>query len=193
MTAAPGLERIMPTRCRESSSMSVEEHKAMAPRRVVCAVITASDTRTEETDDAGRYVTEALRRAGHQVTYYAVVRDEEEAVRGALEEALDKASVVIINGGTGLTPRDVTIETVEPLMEKRLEGFGELFRWLSYREIGSAAMMSRALAGVVRGCFVACLPGSPAAVRLGMEKLLLPELGHIVQQVRAGQESHEHH
>jgi molybdenum cofactor biosynthesis protein B len=166
--------------------MSVEEHKAEAPRSVHCAVITASDTRTEETDDAGQYVREALQQAGHEVTYYAVVKDEREAIRRAVEEALGRASVVIINGGTGLTPRDITIETLEPMMEKRLEGFGELFRWLSYQEIGSAAMMSRAMAGVVRGCLVACLPGSPAAVRLAVEKLLLPELGHIVQQLQVG-------
>jgi molybdenum cofactor biosynthesis protein B len=173
--------------------MSVEEHKARAPRRVSCAVITASDTRTEETDDAGRYVQEALQGAGHEVTYYAVVRDERDAIRKSVEEALDRADVIIINGGTGLTPRDVTIETLEPMLEKRLEGFGELFRWLSYGEIGSAAMMSRAMAGVVRGRFVACLPGSPKAVRLAVEKLLLPELGHIVQQLRPGHGRREHH
>ncbi|MFQ5838557.1 MAG: molybdenum cofactor biosynthesis protein B [Thermoplasmata archaeon] len=172
--------------------MSVEEHKARAPKEVPCAVITASDTRTPETDDAGQYVRGSLERAGHSVTYYAVVKDEKEAILGALEEALRAAAVVIINGGTGLAPRDVTIEAVETRLDKRLEGFGEIFRWLSYQEIGSSAMMSRAMAGVIGEHFVACLPGSPRAVRLAVDKLLLPELGHIVQQVRAGRRGGGH-
>lgn len=166
--------------------MSVEEHKARAPERIRCAVVTASTSRTEETDEAGQFVRRALSDAGHNVVYYRVVKDDPVAIGVAVAEGLEQASVVIVNGGTGLAPGDVTIETVEPLLEKRLDGFGELFRWLSHEEIGSAAMMSRALAGVTRGRFVACLPGSPAAVRLALEKLLLPELGHIVQQLAAG-------
>ncbi len=174
--------------------MSVEEHKAWAPRRVSCAVITASDSRTEESDDAGRYVQQALTDAGHEVTFYSVVKDEEGAIKAALGRAMERASVIIVNGGTGLAPRDVTIETVEPLIEKRLEEFGEIFRWLSYQDIGSAAIMSRALAGVVGDRFVACLPGAPKADRLAVEKLLLPEIGHIVQQLqrKSGDEEHGH-
>ncbi len=175
--------------------MSVEEHKAHAPRQVSCGVITASNSRTEATDDAGQYVQRALREAGHQVTYYSVVKDEKEAIRRALEAALETASAVIINGGTGLAPTDVTIESVEPLFDKKLEGFGEIFRSLSYRDIGSPAIMTRAMAGVFQGRFVVCLPGSPQAVRLAVEKLLLPELGHIVQQLRSGgrKEPPSHH
>lgn len=169
----------------------MEEHKAQAPSHLSCAVITASNTRTEKTDDSGRYAQRALRDAGHRVAFYAVVKDESDALRGALETALGKASVVIVNGGTGLSPTDVTIETVAPLLDKRMDGFGELFRWLSYRDIGSAAILSRALAGVIGEAFVACLPGSPGAVRLALEEVLLPELGHIVQQIsRAGAHHH---
>ncbi len=145
-----------------------------------CGVITVSNSRTEATDDTGRGIREALERAGHMVAFYAVVKDDVAAIRGTLEEALREADVVLTNGGTGLAPTDVTLEALEPLWSKRLEGFGEIFRWLSYREIGTPAMMSRAAAGVIQGGFVACLPGSPSGARMAVEQVLLPELGHIV-------------
>ncbi len=164
----------------------VAQHRSHGPSTVPCAVITASDSRTEATDDTGRYIREALASAGHGVEFYGVVRDDVEAIRGAVGRALGVARVVILNGGTGLAPRDVTLEALEPLWSKRMEGFGELFRMLSYRQVGSAAMMSRAAAGIVGEGFVACLPGSPAAARLAMEQLLLPELGHIAGLIEGG-------
>ncbi len=171
--------------------MSVEEHKARAPTHLAVAVITASNTRTEETDDAGRYAQGALRDAGHEIAFYAVVKDDSWEIREALEAALPQASVVIVSGGTGLSPTDVTIETIAPLFQKELDGFGELFRSSSYQDIGTSAIMSRATAGVIEGKFVVCLPGSPKAVRLAMEKILLAELGHIVEQLSGGPHGHE--
>lgn len=167
--------------------MAAEKHKAHAPRSVRCGVITASNTRTPETDTAGQYLQDALRAAGHEVTFYRVVKDDEGAIGEALEEALEAAWVVLISGGTGLAPTDVTIEAVGPYLEKRMEGFGEVFRWLSFQEIGTAAILSRATAGVARGRFVACLPGAPKAVRLALEKVLLPELGHVAHQLGLGE------
>jgi molybdenum cofactor biosynthesis protein B len=171
--------------------MSIDEHKARAPKHLSVGVITASNTRTEETDDSGRYAQEALRNAGHEVAFYAVVKDDGWEIREALDAALPQSSVVILSGGTGLSPTDVTIETVAPLFEKELDGFGELFRSLSYQDIGTPAIMSRATAGVVEGTLVVCLPGSPKAVRLAMEEILLDELGHIVEQLSAGPHGHE--
>ncbi|MFQ5907528.1 MAG: molybdenum cofactor biosynthesis protein B [Thermoplasmata archaeon] len=170
--------------------MSVEEHRARAPKHLAVGVITASNTRTEETDDSGQYAQEALRDAGHKVAFYAVVRDDPREIREALDAALPQASVVIVSGGTGLSPTDVTIETIAPLLQKEIDGFGEIFRALSYEEIGTPAMLSRATAGVIDGKLVACLPGSPEAVRLAMEALLLPELGHIVEQITSGPHGH---
>ncbi len=170
--------------------MSVEEHKARAPKHLSVGLITASNTRTEETDDSGRYAQEALRNAGHQVAFYAVVKDDAWEIREALDRALPQSSVVIMSGGTGLSPTDVTIETVAPLFQKKLDGFGEIFRSLSYQDIGTAAIMSRATAGVIDGKLVVCLPGSPQAVRLAMEKILLAEMGHIVEQLVGGQHGH---
>ena len=170
--------------------MSVEEHKARAPRHLSVGVITASNTRTEETDDAGRYAREALRDAGHEVAFYAVVKDDVREIREALDAALPLASVVIVSGGTGISPTDVTIETIAPLFQKELDGFGEIFRSLSYQDIGTSAIMSRATAGVIEGKLVVCLPGSPKAVRLAMEEILLAELGHIVEQLAGGPHGH---
>lgn len=163
--------------------MGEAHHKAHAPSRVRCAVITASSTRTAEDDAAGRLLQDLLAEAGHPVAFYRVVPDDVAAIQAAVREAAEAARVVLVTGGTGLAPTDVTVEAVTPLLDRRLPGFGELFRWLSYQEIGTAAILSRALAGVVEGRFVACLPGSPAGARLALEQVLLPELGHIVQQI----------
>ncbi|PYR32303.1 MAG: molybdenum cofactor biosynthesis protein [Acidobacteria bacterium] len=164
--------------------MSHVEHKATAPRSVRCYVITISDTRTEETDTAGRAIAELLRGAGHQVVGRTIVKDDPGFVRGAIERQLADPNVqaVITTGGTGISSRDSTYEAVSALLWKRLDGFGELFRMLSYEQIGSAAALSRACAGLVAGRVVVALPGSEAAVRLAMERLLIPELGHLVRE-----------
>jgi molybdenum cofactor biosynthesis protein B len=164
--------------------MSQEEHKAHAPRSVRCFIVTVSDTRTEATDTSGRAIIDLLTAAGHVVAGRAIVKDDAEMVRGTLERQLAIADVqaIITTGGTGVTARDSTYEVVSSLLQKRLDGFGELFRMLSFQQVGPAAMMSRACAGIVAGHVVVSLPGSEAAVRLALERLLIPELGHLVQQ-----------
>ncbi len=162
-----------------------EEHKASAPRSVGCFVITVSDTKTPETDTSGRLIRELLVAAGHQVAGSAIVRDEPTEVTRLVREAcVNRAvQVVILTGGTGITSRDSTFEAVDGLLDKRLPGFGELFRMLSYQDIGAAALLSRAQMGVHARTIVASLPGSPNACRLALEKLLLPELGHLVREL----------
>ena len=164
--------------------MSQAEHKARAPRSVSCFIVTVSDTRTEATDTSGRAIADLLTAAGHAVAGRTIVKDEAELVRGTLERQLASADVqaIITTGGTGITARDSTYEVVTGLLQKRLDGFGELFRMLSFEQIGPAAMMSRACAGLVAGHIVISLPGSEAAVRLAMERLVIPELGHLVEQ-----------
>jgi molybdenum cofactor biosynthesis protein B len=165
--------------------MSVGEHKAHAPASVSCFVLTVSDTRTAETDTSGRAIRELLEHAGHQVAASALVRDDPEQVTAIVRRQLaDPATrVIITTGGTGITSRDGTFEAVDRLFEKRLTGFGELFRTLSFQEIGSAAMLSRATAGTVGPKAIFVLPGSESAVRLAMARLIVPELGHVVQQL----------
>jgi molybdenum cofactor biosynthesis protein B len=161
------------------------EHKAQAPASVACFVLTVSDTRTEANDTGGRAIRELLEAAGHSVSGHMIVSDEPAQVALVVRERLsDPATqVVITTGGTGISARDTTFEAVTGLFDKRLDGFGELFRMMSFSAIGSAAMMSRATAGTVGRKAIFVLPGSPAAVRLAMEKLIVPELGHIVQQL----------
>lgn len=142
-------------------------------------MVSASDTRTEATDESGRLVREHLAGAGHEVACYEVVTDDPGQIRRAVAQAVAQFDGVVITGGSGIAPRDSTIEAIRPLLDRELEGFGELFRMLSYQEIGSKAWLSRALAGVSNGRLVVALPGSPAACRLAMEKLVVPELGHI--------------
>ncbi len=142
-------------------------------------MITASDSRTAATDESGRLVKELLTAAGHRVGYYEIIPDEPERIRSAIGANLPRLDALIISGGTGIAARDSTFEAVRSLLDKELEGFGELFRMLSYQEIGPAAFLSRATAGVSRGKLLVSLPGSPQACRLGLERLLLPELGHI--------------
>ena len=163
--------------------MSKELHKAAGPVSVRVAVLTVSDTRTEATDTSGAAIVALLEQAGHQVTARALVKDEPADVTAFVAAQLrGDVQVIITTGGTGITSRDSTYEAITDLLEKRLDGFGELFRMLSYADIGSAAMMSRACAGLARGRVVITLPGSEGAVRLAMTKLVLPELGHLVQQ-----------
>ncbi len=161
-------------------------HREAAPEDVPTAVVTVSDTRDLESDTGGRLVEEMLRGAGQSVTGRRIVKDEPAAIRDALEAALADpgARAVIFTGGTGIAPRDVTPDTLEPLLERVIPGFGELFRMLSYEDIGSAALLSRALAGLRGGKVVFVIPGSRGAVRLAMEKLILPELGHLAGEAR---------
>jgi molybdopterin adenylyltransferase len=160
------------------------EHKATAPASVGCYVVTVSDTRTEETDTGGRAIVELLTAAGHRIIGRSLVRDDPEQLRDAIGRQLANpdVQVVVTTGGTGITSRDCTYEAVRSMLWKQLEGFGELFRMLSYEEIGSGAIMSRAVAGTVAGRIIVSLPGSEGAVRLALEKLLIPELGHLVRE-----------
>ena len=164
------------------SSVSAEHHKAHSPRSVRVFVLTISDSRTEDSDTSGKLAMELLHAAGHTLAGYRLVKDEPievaALVRGIAADGL--ADVVVSSGGTGVSRRDSTYEAIDSLLDKRLDGFGELFRMLSYQEIGSAAMLSRAVGGLHEGVVVFALPGSSNAVRLGMEKLILPELGHLV-------------
>jgi molybdenum cofactor biosynthesis protein B len=160
------------------------EHKAAAPASVGCYIVTVSDTRTEATDTSGRAIADLLGGAGHRVVGRTIVKDDAELVRNTVERQLANpdVQVIITTGGTGITSRDSTYEAIRAMLHKKLDGFGELFRMISYEQIGPAAMMSRACAGLVAGRIVISLPGSEAAVRLAMERLLLPELGHLVEQ-----------
>src|SRR5271155_3953438 len=159
--------------------MSVHDHEKHARANLKIGVITASDTRTPETDESGMLIRAMLQAAGHSVDYYEIVSDDSEKISAALVSNLENLDAIIINGGTGITARDGTTEVVKSVLDKELEGFGELFRMLSFQEIGAAAMMSRAIAAARHGKFVAALHGSPDACRLAMEKLLIPQLEHI--------------
>lgn len=161
------------------------DHKAHAPRTVGCWVLTISDTKTPETDTSGALIRERLASAGHHVIGSSIVRDEPTEVQRVIREAsADPAvQIIIMTGGTGITSRDSTFEAVEAMLDKRLPGFGELFRMLSFEEIGGAAMLSRAQMGIHARRIVVSLPGSPNACRLALDKLLLPELGHLVREV----------
>ncbi|KGF71809.1 molybdenum cofactor biosynthesis protein B [Neosynechococcus sphagnicola sy1] len=155
--------------------------------RLSTAVITVSDTRTPDTDHSGQLMQQLLRQAGHGVTCYQILPDEPLQIQAQLTAlTADPALVAILcNGGTGIAPRDTTYDAIAALLEKQLPGFGELFRWLSFQEIGSRAIASRAVAGLYRSKLIFALPGSTKAVRLGMEQLILPELVHLSQQVRS--------
>lgn len=169
--------------------LSTQEHQEKARKqypRVECAIITVSDTRTEANDTSGQAIRDLLARDGHPVTYYSILKDEPKQIVAMLETLIAKPDVgaVLLNGGTGIGRRDSTVEAVDGLLEKTLVGFGELFRMLSYAEIGSSAMMSRAVAGVYRGKIIFSMPGSTHAVKLAMEKLILPELAHLVWELK---------
>ena len=171
-------------------SESVHKHRESAPERVRVAVLTISDTRTPETDTGGETVETLMRGAGHEIVGRDIVRDEASAIRTKLVELLARPDVdaVVTTGGTGISARDTTYEVVDRMLEKKLNGFGEIFRMLSYEEIGAAAVLSRCVAGAVGTKFVACLPGSRNAVRLAVEKLLVPEISHVVFELRKHQE-----
>jgi molybdenum cofactor biosynthesis protein B len=165
--------------------MGYQEHEQRAqaetPQAIRCAIITISDTRTPENDTSGAAIRTALDAAGHAVTRYQIVKDEPAQIATLVSElAAAGCQAILTNGGTGIARRDSTFEAIDALIEKRLPGFGELFRMLSYAEIGPAAMLSRATAGTIGGALVFCMPGSTGAVRLAMEKLIIPELPHLI-------------
>ena len=162
---------------------SHHHHRATAPARIRCAVITVSDTRTAETDTSGRLLREGLKEGGHEIVAHAILKDEPATIVATVRQMVaEGAQTVILTGGTGITARDGTYEALAGLLEKRIDGFGELFRHLSYLEIGTAAMLSRAQAGLFGGAVVISVPGSSGACRLALEMLILPELPHMVRE-----------
>lgn len=164
--------------------MSYSEHKTLSKDTPVrCAVVTVSDTRTEADDHSGALMKRRLTEAGHTVDAYRIVPDEPEQIEALLDELAGRVEVILFNGGTGISRRDRTYEALSARLEKTLPGFGELFRMLSYQEIGSGGMLSRATAGVYRDTFIFSTPGSTNAVRLAMDRLILPELEHLVWEV----------
>ena len=164
--------------------MGYQEHKHQAPKSVDCAVVIISGTRTEKTDESGKLIMQALKSSGHQVVSYSILKNDAALIGNKLNELLgeDRLQVIITSGGTGVSRLDITVEAVFPILEKKLDGFGELFRFLTYREIGTPSIMSRAMAGVARGKVIICLPGSVGAVKLAVEKIILPEIGHLVRE-----------
>jgi len=162
------------------------QHKAAAPDKIKFMVITVSDTRTPETDDSGKIIHKLVQEAGHSVTAYCVVKDESYLVDDAIQEGTvnHEVDIIVLNGGTGVSSRDGTFETVVTMIEKPLPGFGELFRMLSWEQVGPAAMLTRATAGLYRGKVIFSIPGSPSAATLAMSKLILPEAGHILFESR---------
>ncbi|MFD2046332.1 molybdenum cofactor biosynthesis protein B [Ornithinibacillus salinisoli] len=165
--------------------MSIEEHKKNYTK-VNCMIVTISDTRNHQTDKSGALMKELIERAGHKIIEKEIVPDSRDAIRKQIEAGCENPmiDVIVTNGGTGIAYRDVTIETVQPMLDKELIGFGEIFRMLSYQEdIGSAAILSRAIAGVRQSTAIFCTPGSSGAVKLAMNKLILPEISHVVQEI----------
>ncbi len=167
------------------SKPSHKEHKAAAPRSVPCMVITCSDTRTPENDTSGALIMSSLKGRGHTVVSYHLVKDDPSVIRKLIKQGAKDRHVqaIIVNGGTGISRRDSTFEAIDGLLEKRLDGFGEIFRYLSYQDIGSAAIMSRATAGLYKCTIVISIPGSEKAVLLAMDKLILDELGHMAREM----------
>jgi molybdopterin adenylyltransferase len=164
--------------------MGYHEHKHHDVKNVACAVITTSDNRTEKDDESGKLIKQRLTDNGHKVTDYTILKNDAMAIREKIEELMkrDDVQVIITGGGTGLSKRDVTVNTIAPMLEKQLDGFGELFRQLTYQEIGTGSIMSRAIAGVANGKVIICIPGSLGAATLAMDKIILPEIGHLVRE-----------
>lgn len=164
--------------------MGYEDHKVLSKDTPVrCAVITVSDTRNEETDKSGALIKSILAEAGHTISFYRIVPDEPELITQLLDQLTSEVEVILLNGGTGISKRDNTYEAVTSRLEKTLPGFGEIFRVLSYEEIGAGAMLSRATAGLYRDTLVFAMPGSTNAVRLAMHKLIAPELSHLAWEI----------
>jgi molybdopterin adenylyltransferase len=167
-------------------STSTEQHRREAPSSVSCAIITVSDTRTQETDKSGQLIRQLLEEKGYTIAEYAIVRDVYDEIKALLRKAADNMGVeaVLLNGGTGIAARDTTYEAVRDQLDKEIPGFGEIFRMLSFTEdIGSAAILSRAIAGTIGQTAVFSMPGSTGAVRLAMTRLIIPELGHVMREI----------
>ncbi len=164
--------------------MGYQEHKLAAPKQVSCAVIIVSGSRTASSDQSGKLIMQMLKENGHQVLSYDILKNDAGSIRKKLGELMEDESlqVIITSGGTGVSSMDITVETISPVLDKKMDGFGELFRLLTYQQIGTGSIMSRALAGVIRGKVIICLPGSEGAVRLAMEQIILPEIGHLVRE-----------
>ena len=164
--------------------MGYHEHKHHDVKNVACAVITTSDSRTEKDDESGKFIKQRLTDNGHKVTDYTILKNDARAIREKIEKLLkrDDVQAIITGGGTGLSKRDVTVNTIAPMLEKQLDGFGELFRQLTYQEIGTGSIMSRAIAGAANGKVIICIPGSLGAATLAMDKIILPEIGHLVRE-----------
>ncbi|TDI74886.1 MAG: MogA/MoaB family molybdenum cofactor biosynthesis protein [Bacteroidetes bacterium] len=167
-------------------SKSTDQHRSSADTiSADCAIITCSDTRTELTDTSGKQIRTQLEDSGHQVIRYQIVPDDIDLVRSLVEKLVaDQVDVILLNGGTGIARRDVTYDVIESMLHKTLPGFGEIFRMLSYEEVGAAAMLSRAIAGTIDGTLIFSMPGSSNAVRLAMSRLIVPELKHLVWELR---------
>jgi len=166
--------------------MSAEEHRQKAGHEpVTVAIVTVSDSRTPETDQNRQYIETRLNELGHHVAAYRLIKDEPDQVAAVIDEltAMDNVQIILFNGGTGISPRDTTFDVVSRYLEKTLPGFGELFRHISYQEIGAAAMFSRATAGVCRNTLIVSMPGSPNAVKTALEKLILPEINHLAWEI----------
>ena len=164
--------------------MGYEEHKHTVIKHVTCAVITTSDSRTEAEDESGKLIKQRLTDAGHKIVHYTILRNDADIIRQQIKGLLMHldVQVIITSGGTGLSHRDVTVDVITPLLEKKLDGFGELFRQLTYEEIGTGSILSRAVAGVASGKIIICLPGSLGAAQLAMDKIIIPEIGHMVRE-----------
>lgn len=165
--------------------MPYEDHIQQAKNPVTCAVLTISDTRTEADDKSGKIIKDLVMDAGHDIGFYRVVKDDADQIHALIQQIAAEGAchVILTNGGTGIAARDTTYEAVTGLLEKRLDGFGEIFRFLSWEDIGSGAMLSRAVAGVYKDTMIFCMPGSSGAVKLAMEKLIVPELSHLVWEI----------
>jgi molybdenum cofactor biosynthesis protein B len=164
--------------------MGYENHKHLSPQTVKCSVLIISDSRTEKTDESGKLLVEVMKGAGHEIISYSLIKNDSEAIQFKIGELLHSPNiqVIITSGGTGASKMDLTIETVTPMFEKKLDGFGELFRYLTYQEIGTGSILSRTSAGVALGRVIICLPGSLKAVKLALDKIIVPEIGHLVRE-----------
>ena len=164
--------------------MVYQEHKHLSPKSVNCSVVIISDSRTEADDKSGKLIMQTLKTNGHNVLSYCILKNNAESIRNKLDQLLaeEKLQVIITSGGTGISHLDITADTISPYFDKKIDGFGELFRFLTYQEIKTGSIMSRAMAGVANGKVIICLPGSAGAVSLAMNKIILPEIGHLVRE-----------
>jgi molybdenum cofactor synthesis domain len=166
--------------------MDIMDSAHIQTQTIRAAIITVSTSRTEKSDVSGKIIRGLFEEAGMEISYYTLIPDRIRDIQEALVCALERSNCIVYCGGTGLTRDDCTIEAVQPLLQKRIDGFGELFRWLSYQEIGTSTILSRALAGIIDGRAVFCIPGSPAAARLAVTSLIIPEIAHILTHAQRG-------